>query len=112
MPLHDVTRFSMADMAICSSVLRRSGQNTSSMEQAAGNIVDYLYTHLSDGLGGVESLALVRLFKTPPYASSKRTSRILRAGCWGMNRTLHEMPDAACHQLRSNNGWRQHAKAE
>ena len=67
MPLHDITRFSMADMAICSSALRHSGQDASSMEQAAENIVEYLYTHLSDGLGGAESLALVRLFKTQPY---------------------------------------------
>ena len=95
MPLHDVTRFSMADMAICSSALRRSGQDASSMEQAAENIVEYLYTHLSGGLGGAESLALVRLFKTQPYGELEEdlqnfARRLL--GHSNISTTQHYMP--------------------
>lgn len=66
--VHDVTQFSMADMAQCGSALRRMGQGAGSMEEASERIVQYLYEHLRGGPAGEKSFALVRLFITHPYA--------------------------------------------
>src|SRR4026207_2153784 len=64
--MHDLTQFTMADMAICCSALRRMGQEAGSMEEAAERIVRYLYENLS-GAGLKTPLALVRMFKTHAY---------------------------------------------
>ncbi len=57
----------MADMAACSSALRRMGSGAHSMEEVSERIVEYLYRHLSGGLGRENPFALVRLFKTHSY---------------------------------------------
>jgi hypothetical protein len=64
--MHDLTQFTMADMAICCSALRRMGHEAGSMEEAAERIVRYLYENLS-GAGMENPLALVRMFKTHAY---------------------------------------------
>lgn len=57
----------MADMAACSSALRRMGHGALTMEEASQRIVEYLYGQLSAGQGRENPFALVRLFKTHPY---------------------------------------------
>jgi hypothetical protein len=64
--MHDLTLFTMADMAICCSALRRMGHGAGSMEETADRIVRYLYENLS-GAGEQNPLALVRMFKTHAY---------------------------------------------
>lgn len=70
MQTHDIAEFTMADMAACSSGLRRIGEGASSMEETAGRIVAYLYQHFS-ARSSESPLALVRLFKTHPYNELK-----------------------------------------
>ncbi len=65
--MHNLTQFSMADMATCSSALRRIGHGAHTMEDVAGRIVEYLYGQISGGPGQGSPFALVRLFKTHPY---------------------------------------------
>ena len=65
--MYDLERFSMTDMIVCGSALRRMRQGSESMEEIAQNIVQYLYRQFS-GAGRPEGqLALVRLFKTHPF---------------------------------------------
>jgi hypothetical protein len=66
-PVHDVTEFTMADMATCGSALRRLGESAGSMEEVAQRVVQYLYCRLSTGAAQERPFALVRLFKTHPY---------------------------------------------
>jgi len=63
----DLAQFSMADMAACSSALRRLGRDAHTMEEVSERIVEYLYRQLSGGLDRESPFALVRLFKTHPY---------------------------------------------
>jgi hypothetical protein len=65
--MHDLAQFSMADMAACSSALRRMGSGAHTMEVVSERTVEYLYSQLSGGLGQENPFALVRLFKTHPY---------------------------------------------
>jgi hypothetical protein len=67
--LPDLTTFSLADVVQSSSELRRASVGASSMEEAAGRIVDRLYDTMLDGRTGNRALALVRLFKTHPYGA-------------------------------------------
>jgi len=65
--MHDLTQFSVADMATCSSALRRMGRDAHTMEDVAGRVVEYLYGQISGEPGQGSPFALVRLFKTHPY---------------------------------------------
>jgi sigma-B regulation protein RsbU (phosphoserine phosphatase) len=60
----DLRSFGLTDVLECSAALRHLGAGASSMEQAAGAVVDYLYGHLIDKETGGPALALVRLYKT------------------------------------------------
>ncbi len=66
--VHDLTHFSMADMAECGSALRRLGHGAASMEEAAEKIVHYLYEQAQSTATGQSAFALVRLFKTHAYS--------------------------------------------
>ena len=65
--MHDLGDFSLRDMAECAARVRRLGQGASSMEEAAGRIVTYLYDDLADHRSGQRACALVRFYKTHPY---------------------------------------------
>lgn len=65
--MYDVRQFNLSDMTACGSVLRRLGKNACCMENAAVDIVRYLYEHLIDGQSGARAMAMVRFFKTLPY---------------------------------------------
>lgn len=65
--MHDLGDFSLRDMAECAARVRRLGQGASSMEEAAGRIVTYLYDDLADHHSGQRACALVRFYKTHPY---------------------------------------------
>ena len=65
--MYDITRFSLADMTRCGAALRRLGEGSTSMEEAAGKVVRYLYQEMTDRESGERSFGLVRLFKTHDY---------------------------------------------
>ncbi len=65
--MYDLARFSLKDMAACGAALRKMGVGATSLEEAAGRTVQYLYRHLVDGPSGEPACALVRLFKTHPF---------------------------------------------
>jgi two-component system NtrC family sensor kinase len=66
--MFNLTTFALTDMTLCGSALRRIGAGAGSMEEVAGRTVRYLYDNLV-GEGGERSCALVRFFKTHPYAA-------------------------------------------
>ncbi len=66
-PHHDLRSFSLKDMSQCTAALRKCGRDATTMEEAAGRIVRYLYDHLADPQSGERHCLLVRLFKTHPY---------------------------------------------
>ncbi|MBW3586584.1 MAG: histidine kinase [Cyanobacteria bacterium 0813] len=92
--MYDITLFTPQDMAKCSLVLRHLGRNTASMEASSQKIVNYIYQHFCDSQTGENTCALVRLFKTHPYAeleeSLQQSARRLMNGnspaadmkCW------------------------------
>jgi hypothetical protein len=65
--MHDIGNFTLKDMAECSSALRKMGTGATSMEEAANQMVRYLYDHFLDGKTGQQAFVLARLFKTHPY---------------------------------------------
>jgi two-component system, NtrC family, sensor kinase len=61
----DITRFTLADMTRCGAQLRELGGDASSIEEACGAIVRYLYDNICDAKG--RACVLVRMYKTHPY---------------------------------------------
>jgi hypothetical protein len=76
--MHDLSAFSLQDMARCGAALRKLQVNCRSMEDAAQNIVRHLFMNFVDETG-TKQCALVRFFKTHPYA--------------GLNSELQEFTD-------------------
>ncbi len=64
--MYDITRFSDADFKECGANVAAFGGGSSSMEDAANKIVNYLYDNITDSSGN-KANALVRLYKTHPY---------------------------------------------
>ena len=64
---YDLATFALSDMARCGTALRLIGRGAVSMEEVANATVGYLYDHLVDE-GGERNCALIRFFKTHPYA--------------------------------------------
>jgi hypothetical protein len=65
--MRDIATFDVDDVRACSEAIRASGNGARTMEEAAQRIVRYLYDELGDGKGN-RACALVRLYKTHPYA--------------------------------------------
>src|SRR3954466_4653944 len=66
--MHDLTRFSVADMLEVGAELRRCCTEAVSLESVAQRIVTFLYHDLRDG-HGARATALVRFFLTRPFDS-------------------------------------------
>lgn len=64
--MYDITRFTLADMTNCGMQLRDLSPEALCLEQAATAIVRYLYDNLKGPDG--RACALVRMYKTHPYA--------------------------------------------
>lgn len=71
----DLATFSLADVVRYTSELRTFLSGASSMEHAASRVVDRLYETLVDGATGERAIALIRLFKTHPYAGLEHEQR-------------------------------------
>jgi len=99
--MYDISHFTLADMAECSGALRRLGADATSMEEVSDRIVHYFYDHLVDKETGESALALVRLFKTHPYAELDEE---LQAFARGMLDTPVESPAMKCLTLLGSAG--------
>lgn len=66
--MFELTDFSLKDMTECASALRRMGAGSTSMEETAQKVVQFLYDNLRFRESEERSCALVRFFKTHPYA--------------------------------------------
>ena len=66
--MHDVTNLSITDLADLSRFTLGAGQRAQSMEQCAELMVRHLYDNLTDSRSGQRACALVRFFKTQPFA--------------------------------------------
>ncbi len=66
--MYDLDHFSMKDATLCGRDLRKLGEGSANMEVVAKRIVDYLYDGLRFGPEQKRATALVRIFKTHPYA--------------------------------------------
>src|SRR5687768_14391034 len=66
--MFELTDFSLKEMTECAAALRRFGDASSSMEETAQRIVTYLYDNLRFRETDSRSCALLRFFKTHPYA--------------------------------------------
>ncbi|HLM68952.1 MAG TPA: hypothetical protein VK358_15545 [Longimicrobium sp.] len=75
-------QFDLAEMLRCGRELGRAAMGTSTLEEAAGKVVRYLYDNCVDAETGERECALVRFFVTQPYRSMPG-----------------EMKDAACRIL-------------
>lgn len=64
---YDLTNFTIREITECGRALRIMGKGVSSMEEAAGRIVNYLHDTLIDGRTGKPACSLVRFFKTHDY---------------------------------------------
>ncbi|MDP1992657.1 MAG: hypothetical protein Q8K00_16735 [Syntrophales bacterium] len=64
---YDLTNFTIREVTECGRAVRTMGVGASSMEEAAGRIVRYLYDTLIDGKTGGQACALIRFFKTQAY---------------------------------------------
>ena len=73
--MYDLTAFGLRDMAACGSALRKCGSNARCMEEAAKEIVAYLYDNLGDATTGERSCVLVRFFKTHAYGDLAEDQR-------------------------------------
>lgn len=81
--------FSMSQMILCGQALRSCADGAVCMEEAAQNIVDYLYEAFRyETADGEEknACALLRLFKTHPFAELEQDQRefalgLLNGGC-------------------------------
>ncbi len=96
----NLAQFSMADMAACSSALRRMGLGSKSMEEVSEKIVEYLCRQFSGGVNGENPFALVRLFKTHPYGDLDDDLQTFARGLLGRE----PQPSTKCLTLLATTG--------
>lgn len=63
-----MSRFALSDMIECGTVLRKLGTTCQNMEEVATSIVRFIHSSFIDPESGRPACALVRYFKTHPYA--------------------------------------------
>jgi hypothetical protein len=78
--MFDFANFTLRDITELGSVLRKVGNGAMSMEDVANRVVRYLYQNLVDSDTGAPSCALVRFFKTHPYADLESELRDFARG--------------------------------
>ena len=88
-------------MTECGAALRKLGSGAQSMEDAANEVVRYLYYHLIDGETSERAMALVRLFKTHPY---EHLDEPLRAFADNVLGDVPLTPDTKCLTLLASVG--------
>jgi hypothetical protein len=80
--MYDLANFTLRDMTECGAALRRLGSAAATLEDVADLMVRYLREHLLDPAGR-PACALVRFFKTHPYAGLDDDARAFAARLLG-----------------------------
>jgi hypothetical protein len=87
----DIADFTLKDMVEVSAALRSMGSGAASMEEVSDKIVHYLYDHLTEKDGKGNACALVRLFKTHPYADLDDSLQTFASGIMRASPVSREM---------------------
>jgi hypothetical protein len=91
--MFDLAKFTLRDMTELGAVLRKIGDDATSMEEVANRVVRYLYENLVDPGTGRPECALVRFFKTHPYQDLESELREFALG-------MLEDPSAAAPEMK------------
>ncbi len=103
--MYSLAHFSLLEMTECSAVLRRLGERSTSLRDAASQAVNYLFATLGNPETGERDCVLVRCFMTVPYCRLDHTTQQLarnRLGgiaphrdlkCFTLMATAGEQPD-------------------
>ena len=73
--MYELARMTENQIADCGTRIAAMGRDAATMEDAANEIVRALYNELTDGPDGDKACALVRFYKTHPYAGLDATLR-------------------------------------
>lgn len=74
---YDLENFTLKDMAICSSWLRKAGKAAADMETVANSIVSYFHEQFLVSGSGQKACALVRFFITHSYGTLSQDRRAI-----------------------------------
>jgi PAS domain S-box-containing protein len=96
-----LARFSLREMTECSAALRGIGRHSSTMRDAAGRVVHYLYSNLGDPETGRRDCVLVRCFRTSAYGTLDAETQQL--ACEKLGGTV-PAPDTRCFTLIATAG--------
>ncbi len=99
--MYSLARFSLREMTECSAALRGIGRHSSSMRDAAGRVVHYLYGNLGDLETSRRDCVLVRCFKTSAYSTLDIETQQLV--CEKLGGTVPS-PDTRCFTLIATAG--------
>jgi len=99
--MYDLAEFKMSEMIECGSAIRKFSKGSCSMEEAANRIVRYLYANFTDKQTGKGTLALVRFYKTHPYAGLDDELKEFAHGLMG---DIPESPEIKCLTLLATKG--------
>jgi hypothetical protein len=102
--MFDLARFTLRDMTELGAVLRKIGDDATSMEEMANRVVRYLYENLVDPDTGRPECALVRFFKTHPYHELENELREFARGM--LEDPSAAAPDMKCLTLLATAGER------
>lgn len=101
--MHDLTDFSLVDMTELGAALRRIARESASLEAAASGITRHLMTHLVDRDTKEPQCALVRFFKTHPFADLPASLQEFAARVLGERQYA---PEVRCLTLLGSSGTR------
>ena len=99
--MYDLDNFGLAEMISSGKQLRVCALNAETMQEAAGNIVDVLYTSFQSGNPATPSSALVRCFKTHPLGDLPPT---LRQSAFSILAKPDPAPSMRCLTLLATRG--------
>uniref|UniRef100_A0A832H1S3 Uncharacterized protein n=1 Tax=Oscillatoriales cyanobacterium SpSt-402 TaxID=2282168 RepID=A0A832H1S3_9CYAN len=101
--MYSLTKFTLSDMTECGAVLRKLSAGAKSMEEVADRVVHHLYSSFWDEQTGESVLALVRFFKTHPYADLSESLRTIAQTMAGEHTVF---PTTQCLTLLATTGQR------
>lgn len=99
--MYSLARFSLLEMTECSAVLRRLGEQSTSLRDAASQAVNYLFATLGNSETGERDCILVRCFMTMPYCRLDQMTQQLASNRLG---GIVPHPDLKCFTLVATAG--------
>lgn len=98
----DLAKFDLNDMIECGRAVRKAGEAASSMEEAAGEIIQLFRRTMVDGQTGKTNCPLIRCFKTHPLSQLPPDLEQIARGSLSDKRYLR--PDLPCLILLATAG--------